>query len=94
MVYLGSTVVIKDVDEEAFRNLKGEAVKTGLKVGEAASQAFRLWVQQRTLQKVRDIDRLKKAAGVMDRNRARLGKLKEWSSVEVIRKWRELRRPL
>ncbi|MFQ6074562.1 MAG: hypothetical protein ACE5Z5_00310 [Candidatus Bathyarchaeia archaeon] len=29
---LGSTVVIKGVDEEAYRNLKGEAVKAGLKV--------------------------------------------------------------
>jgi len=88
------TVVIKEVDEEAFRNLKGEAVKAGLKVGEAASQAFRLWVQQRSLQKVKDIDRMKKAAEIMDRNRAKLGELKEWSSVEVIRKWRELRRSL
>ena len=90
---MGSTIVIKDVDEQAFRNLKGEAVKAGLKVGEAASQAFRLWIQQRTLQKIRDIDRLKKAAEIMDRNRSRLSELKEWSSVEVIRKWRELHRP-
>lgn len=88
------TVVIKEVDEEAFRNLKGEAIKAGLKVGEAASQAFRLWVQQRSLQKVKDIDRMKKAAEIMDRNRVKLGELREWSSVEVIRKWRELRRSL
>jgi len=91
---LGSTIVIKEVDEEAFRNLKGEAVKAGLRVGEAASQAFRLWVQQRSLQKVKDFDRMKRAAEIMDRNRAKLGEIKEWSSVEVIRKWRELRRPL
>jgi len=89
---LGSAVVIKDVDEEAFRNLKGEAVKAGLKVGEAASQAFRLWVQQRYLQRIKDIDRLRRAAEVMDRNRLRLTELKDWSSVEVIRRWRELRR--
>lgn len=91
---MGSTIVIKEVDEEAFRNLKGEAVKAGLRVGEAASQAFRLWVQQRSLQKVKDFDRMKRAAEIMDRNRAKLGEIKEWSSVEVIRKWRELRRPL
>jgi len=91
---LGPTVVIKEVDEEAFRNLKGEAIKASLRVGEAASQAFRLWVQQSTLQRVKDIDRMKKAAEVMDKNRAKFGELKEWSSVEVIRKWRELRRPL
>ena len=89
---MGSAVVIKDVDEEAFRNLKGEAVKAGLKVGEAASQAFRLWVQQRYLQRIKDIDRLRRAAEVMDRNRLRLTELKDWSSVEVIRRWRELRR--
>jgi len=89
---LGSAVVIKDVDEEAFRNLKGEAVKAGLKVGEAASQAFRLWVQQRYLQRIKDIDRLRRAAEVMDRNRLGLTELKDWSSVEVIRRWRGLRR--
>ena len=31
---MGSDVVIKDVDEAAYRNLKGEAVKAGLKVGD------------------------------------------------------------
>lgn len=91
---MGITVVIKEVNEEAFRNLKGEAVKVGLKVGEAASQAFRLWVQQRSLQKVKDIDRMRRAAEIMDGNRVKLGESRDWSSVEVIRKWRELRRPL
>lgn len=90
---MGSAVVIKDVDEEAFRNLKGEAVKAGLKVGEAASQAFRLWAQQRRPQRVKDIDRLRKAVEVMDRNRLKLTEREDWSTVEVIRRWRELRRP-
>jgi len=90
---LNSTVVIKDVDEEAYRNFRGEAVKAGLKVGEAASQAFRLWVEQRTLRRLRDVDRLKRAAERMDRNRESLGKTEEWSSTEVIREWRELRKP-
>ena len=89
---LRRTVVIKDVDEEVFRNLKGEAMKAGLKVGDAASQAFRLWVQQRYLQRVKDIDRLRRAAEVMDRNRLGLMEREDWSSVEVIRKWRDLRR--
>jgi len=91
---LAPTIVIRDADEETFRNLKSEAMKAGLKVGEAASQAFRLWVQQRRLQRVRDIDRLRKAAEVMDWNRAKLMQREDWSAVEVIRKWRELRRPL
>jgi hypothetical protein len=80
------------VDEEAFRHLKGEAVRSGLRVGEAASQAFRLWIQQRNLQRVRDIDRLRKAAEAMDRNRLKLTEREDWSTVEVIRRWRELRR--
>lgn len=87
-------MVIKDVDEQAFRNLKGEAVKAGLKVGEAASRAFRLWVQARRAQRVREVERLRRAAEVMDRNRALLGRMAEWSSTEVIRRWRRLRRPL
>ncbi len=91
---MGSAVVIKDVDEEAYRNLKGEAAKAGIKVGEAASQAFRLWVQQRSLQRIKDIDRLRKAAEIMERNRSKLTSREDWSTVEVIRRWRELRRPL
>ena len=89
---MGETVVIKDVDDSAYRNLKGEAIKAGLKVGQAASQAFRLWVQKRILQRVKDVDRMKKAAQSMDNVRASLNKVEGWSSVEVIRKWRELRR--
>jgi len=64
-----------------------------LKVGEAASQAFRLWIQRRNLQRVKDIDRLKAAAEAMDRNRLKLTTRDDWSTVEVIRRWRELRRP-
>lgn len=89
---MGSTVVIKDVDEEAYRSLKGEAMKAGMKVGSAASQAFRLWTQQRSMEKVKDIDRLREAAEVMDRNRQKLAGRDDYSTVEVIRRWRELRR--
>ena len=89
---MGITVVIKDVEKNAFRSLKGEAAKSGLKIGEAASQAFKMWVQQRTLQKLRDIERMRKAARIIDENRAKLTPLKEWSGVEEIRRWRDLRR--
>jgi len=90
---LGSNIVIKDVDEAAYRNLKGEAVKAGLKVGEAASQAFRLWVQQRSLGRIRDTEKMRKAAERMDQLRKEIGRVEGWSSTEVIREWRERRKP-
>jgi hypothetical protein len=90
---VGSTIVIKDVDDEAFRNLKGEAVRSGMRVGEAATQSFRLWVQQRSLRRVRDTTRQRKAAEIMDRNRAKTQPREDWSAVEVVRTWREKRRP-
>ena len=90
---MGSNIVIKDVDEAAYRNLKGEAVKAGLKVGEAASQAFRLWVQQRSLGRIRDTEKMRKAAERMDQLRKEIGRVEGWSSTEVIREWRERRKP-
>ena len=66
-------------------------MKAGMKVGSAASQAFRLWTQQRSMQRVKDIDRLREAAEVMDRNRHKLAG-RDYSTVEAIRRWRELRR--
>jgi hypothetical protein len=90
---LGSNIVIKDVDEAAYRNLRGEAVKAGLKVGEAASQAFRLWVQQRSLGRIRDTEKMRKAAERMDQLRKEIGRVEGWSSTEVIREWRERRKP-
>jgi len=90
---LGSNIVIKGVDEAAYRNLRGEAVKAGLKVGEAASQAFRLWVQQRSLGRIRDTEKMRKAAERMDQLRKEIGHVEGWSSTEVIREWRERRKP-
>ena len=90
---MGSNIVIKDVDEAAYRNLRGEAVKAGLKVGEAASQAFRLWVQQRSLGRIRDTEKMRKAAERMDQLRKEIGRAEGWSSTEVIREWRERRKP-
>ena len=89
---MGSNIVIKDVDEAAYRNLKGEAVKAGMRVGEAASQAFRLWVQQRSLGRVRDRDKMRGAAARIDEMRRRIGPVEGWSSTEVIRAWRERRK--
>jgi hypothetical protein len=90
---MGSTIVIKDVDDEAFKNLKGEAMRSGMKVGEAASQSFRFWVQQRGLRRIRDVDRQRKAAEIIDRNRSSTAPRADWSSVDVVRGWREARRP-
>ncbi|HZY93745.1 MAG TPA: hypothetical protein VFE98_02660 [Candidatus Bathyarchaeia archaeon] len=89
---MGSDVVIKDVDEAAYRNLKGEAVKAGLKVGEAASQAFRLWVQERSPDRVRDLERIRKASRDIDRIRDKIGPVPGYDSTKVIREWRDRRR--
>ena len=86
---MGSDVVIKDVDEAAYRNLKGEAVKAGLKVGEAASQAFRLWVQERSLGTVKDFEKIRRASREIDRLRERIGRVPGHDSTKVIREWRE-----
>jgi hypothetical protein len=82
-------VVIKDVDENAFRRLKSEAIKKGIKIGQAASQAFRLWAQESELKPLKDIDRLRGAVEAIENIRLNLQKIEGWSSVEVIRRWRE-----
>jgi hypothetical protein len=89
---MGSDVVIKDVDEAAYRNLKGEAVKAGLKVGEAASQAFKLWVQERSLGRVKDFERIRKASKEIDLLRKKIGPVPGYDSTKVIREWRDRRR--
>ena len=89
---MGSDIVIKDVDEAAYRNLKGEAVKAGLKVGEAASQAFKLWVQERSLGRVKDFERIRKASREIDQLREKIGRVPDCDSSKVIREWRDRRR--
>lgn len=84
-----STVVIKDIDENAFRRMKAEAIRRGMKIGQAASQAFRLWVQESELRPLKDLDRLKKAVEAIEEARSKLRPIEGWSSVEVIRRWRE-----
>lgn len=84
------SISIKDVDENSFRNLKAEAVRRGIKVGHAASEAFRMWVASTRQNKVRDVDAMRRAAQDMDKLRAE-SKL-QWSGVAEIRKWRDERK--
>ena len=84
------SVSIKDVDENAFRNLKAEAVRVGMRLGEAATEAFRMWVASKRQARVRDRDRMLRAARDMDQLRA--GEGEEWSGVEEIRRWRDKRK--
>ncbi|MBI2183976.1 MAG: hypothetical protein HYU39_03350 [Thaumarchaeota archaeon] len=84
------SVSIKDVEESAFRNLKAEAVRRGIKVGDAATEAFRMWVASKRQSKLRDKEMMLKAAKNMDK--LRLEYKGEWSGVAEIRKWRDQRR--
>ncbi len=85
------SVSIKGIDEAAFRNLKAEAARRGIKVGDAASEAFRVWVSSKRVARLRDADAMLEATRDMDRIRAKHGKT-EWSGVAEIRKWRDERR--
>ena len=84
------SVSIKDVDENAFRNLKAEAVRSGMKVGEAASEAFRMWVASKRREMARDTERMLEAARDIDRLRSAYKV--EWSGAAEIRKWRNKRK--
>ena len=89
---MGETVVIKGVDDDAYKRLKARAAKEGLKVGQAASLAFTTWGLQKSHQRVRDVVRIRMGLKMMDDNRSKLRKDKDWSSVGVIRAWRQKRR--
>ena len=84
------SVSIKDVDERTFRNLKAEAVRRGIRVGDAATEAFRMWVASKRQITIRDRERLLGAASDMDNLRAEYQG--RWSGVAEIRKWREQRK--
>ncbi len=84
------SVSIKDVDESTFRNLRAEAVRRGIKVGDAATEAFRMWVASKRQSKLRDKERMLEAAKDMDE--LRVEHREEWSGVAEIRKWRDQRR--
>ena len=85
------SVSIKDLDENAYRNLKAEAIRHGMRVSEAATEAFRLWVASKRQTRQRDRERMRRAAEDMDRLRSEAGA--EWSGAEEIRRWRDQRRP-
>jgi hypothetical protein len=83
------SISIKDLDEAAFRNLKAEAVRRGMRIGDAATEAFRAWVTSQRQVKVRDRERMLAAARDMDVLR---GGDVGWSGVEEIRRWRDERK--
>lgn len=85
------TIVIKGVDGDVYRNFKGEAMKVGLKMGQAATEAFRLWVHRMASSRILEIERRMTLARSMDAHRARLSQDDEWDSAEVIRSWRDVR---
>ena len=84
------SVSIKDLDENAYRNFKAEAIRHGMKVSDAATEAFRLWVASKRQTRQRDRERMRSAAKDMDTLR-REGNTK-WSGAEEIRRWRDERR--
>ncbi len=57
-------------------------------MGEATTEAFKVWVASRNRRSIDDIKSMKEAANHMDEIKA---KLKDWSGVKEIRKWREKR---
>jgi len=83
---LGDTIVIKGIDEDAYRRLKSRAAKEGLKIGQAASIAFKAWTQREGQDRIRDIDKMRMAAEIIDSNRVKLKRIEDWSSVKVIRR--------
>jgi hypothetical protein len=84
------SVSIKGLDENAYRNLKAEAIRHGMKVSDAATEAFRLWVTSKRQTRQRDEERMRSAAEDMDtlRGETKTG----WSGAEEIRRWRDERR--
>jgi hypothetical protein len=84
------SVTIKGLDRNVFRNFKAEAVRHGLKLSEAASEAFSLWVASKRLGKVKDRERMTRAARDMDTLSKKSAR--GWSGTEEIRKWRDQRK--
>jgi hypothetical protein len=83
-------VTIKEIDDDVFRNFKAEAIRHGLKIGDAATDAFRLWVLLKKYGLVRDRARMERAMRRIDELRKKSAK--GWSGVKEIRKWRESRK--
>jgi hypothetical protein len=89
-VLLSMSISIKDMDENAFRNLKAEAVRRGIKISDAATEAFRLWVALKRQDKFRDQDRMQSAAKDIDA--LRTGGESGWSGAAEVRRWRDERK--
>jgi len=66
---------IEDVDETAYGHMREEAVKAGLGVGEAVSQAFTLWLQANLSYNAVTRRRSRRAASRMDETRRKVGSL-------------------
>lgn len=62
-----------------------------MKIGEAATEAFRLWVASKRQNRQRDVERMREAADEMDRLRE--DSKVSWSGAEEIRRWRDKRKP-
>ena len=84
------SVSIKDLDEDAYRNLKAEAVRHGMKISDAATEAFRQWVASKRQTRQRDRDKMRAAAAKMDA--LRTTSEDKWSGAEEIRRWRDERK--
>lgn len=81
-------ITIKNVRDDIFRIFKAEAVKKGLRLGEAVNEAFESWARSKRLRKLKDSSRIKRAIEHMDLTRT---PSEDWSGVREIRKWRERR---
>jgi hypothetical protein len=55
-------VNFKDIDEDAYKNLKAEAIRHNIKIGQAATESFRLWVVSKKQNCQRDEKRMREAA--------------------------------
>ena len=42
-------ITIRGLDEAVFRRFKAKAVEEGLKIGEAVTQAMKLWIRERSI---------------------------------------------
>ena len=84
------SISIKDVDERIFLNFKAEAIRDGLKLGQAATEAFQLWINSKKLKRLKDSERIKKASEEIDRLREKSEK--GFNSLEELKQWRKVRK--
>ncbi len=80
------SISIKDVDEKTFLNFKAEAIKEGLKLGQAATEAFQLWINSKKMHRLKDFEIIKSASEKI--NELRKKSEKGFDSLEVLTRWR------